>query len=73
MYLGCKMAEDNKEELIEITRRLYTPEVKDKIFGRNAARIFGIEIAAARQGVEDDLLYKLRDDRRPQTAAPAPS
>jgi predicted TIM-barrel fold metal-dependent hydrolase len=50
-----------------------TPEVKDKIFGRNAARIFGIDIAAARRGVEDDLLYKLRDDRRPVAAGPAPS
>ena len=50
-----------------------TPEVKDKIFGRNAARIFGIEIAPARRAVEDDLLYKLRDDHRPLTAGPAPS
>ena len=41
------------------------PEVKDKIFGRNAARLFGIDIAAARQAVEDDLLHKLRDDRGP--------
>ena len=47
-----------------------TPEVKDKIFGRNAARLFGIDIAAARQAVEDDLLHKLRDDRKP--AGPAP-
>jgi len=50
-----------------------TPEVKDQIFGRNAAWIFDIDIAAARRGVENDLLYKLRGDRRPQTAAPAPS
>jgi uncharacterized protein len=50
-----------------------THEVKDKIFGRNAARIFGIDIATARRGVEDDLLYKLRDDRRPVVAGPAPS
>jgi uncharacterized protein len=50
-----------------------TSEAKDKIFGQNAARIFGIDIAAARQGVEDDLLYKLRDDRRPVATGPAPS
>jgi uncharacterized protein len=50
-----------------------TPEVKDKIFGRNAARIFGIDIGEARRGVEDDLLYKLRDDRRPNGDGPAPS
>ena len=42
-----------------------TPEVKNKIFGENAARIFGIDIAAARQAIEGDLLYKLRDDRNP--------
>ena len=41
-----------------------TPEVKDKIFGANAARIFEIDIAAARQAIEGDLLYKLRDDRK---------
>ena len=40
-----------------------TPEVKNKNFGENAARIFGIDIAAARQAIEGDLLYKLRDDR----------
>ena len=42
-----------------------TPEVKNKIFGENAARIFGIDIAAARQAIKGDLLYKLRDDRNP--------
>ena len=47
-----------------------TPELKDKIFGRNAARLFGIDIASARQAVEDDLLYKLRDDHRPVEPAP---
>ena len=30
-----------------------TPEVKHKIFGRNAARIFGIDIVAARRGTEE--------------------
>ena len=48
-----------------------TPEVKNQIFGENAARIFGIDIATARQAIEGDLLYKLRDDRNPlPTAAP---
>lgn len=50
-----------------------TSEVKDKIFGRNAARLFGIDIAEARLAVERDLLYKLRDDRRPNGDGPAPS
>ena len=49
-----------------------TPEVKNKIFGENAARIFGIGIAAARQAIEGDLLYKLRDDRNPLPAAATP-
>jgi hypothetical protein len=49
-----------------------TPEVKNKIFGENAARIFGIDIAAARQAIEGDLLYKLRDDRDPLPASAAP-
>ena len=47
-----------------------TPEVKDKIFGLNAARLSGIDIAAARHAVEGDLLYQLRDDRRPIGPAP---
>ncbi|HEX3419409.1 MAG TPA: hypothetical protein VHT21_23865 [Stellaceae bacterium] len=46
--------------------------MKDKIFGENAARIFGIDIAAARQAVEGDLLYKLRDDRNPPPAGATP-
>jgi uncharacterized protein len=51
--------------------RQLTPEVKNKIFGENAARIFGIDIATARQAVEGDLLYKLRDDHNPlPTGAP---
>jgi uncharacterized protein len=43
--------------------RSLTSEAKDKIFGRNAARIFGIDIEAARHGVEGDLFHKLRDVR----------
>jgi Amidohydrolase/Tetratricopeptide repeat len=49
-----------------------TPGVKNKIFGENAARIFGIDIAAARQAIEGDLLYKLRDDRNPLPSGAAP-
>lgn len=49
-----------------------TPEVKNKIFGENAARIFGIDIGAARQPIRGDLLYKLRDDRNPLPAGAAP-
>jgi hypothetical protein len=46
--------------------------MKNKIFGENAARIFGIDIAAARQAIEGDLLFKLRDDGNPLSAGPAP-
>jgi hypothetical protein len=46
--------------------------VKNKIFGENAARIFEIDIAAARQAIEGDLLYELRDDRNPLPAGAAP-
>jgi hypothetical protein len=49
-----------------------TPEVKNKIFGENAARIFGIDIAAARKAIESDLLYQLRDDRNPLPAGATP-
>src|SRR3954447_24333136 len=49
-----------------------TPEAKNQIFGENAARIFEIDIAAARQAIEGDLLYKLRDDRNPLPAGAAP-
>lgn len=49
-----------------------TPEAKNKIFGENAARIFEIDITAARQAIEGDLLYKLRDDRNPLPAGTTP-
>ena len=39
-----------------------TPELKQKIFGLNAARLFGIDIKAARLSIEQDTLYKLRED-----------
>jgi predicted TIM-barrel fold metal-dependent hydrolase len=50
-----------------------TPEVKNKIFGENAARIFGIDIAAAREAIKGDLLYKLRDDDNPLPTGRVPS
>jgi predicted TIM-barrel fold metal-dependent hydrolase len=42
-----------------------TAEVKRKIFGENVARLFNIDIKKARQGVESDLLYKMRNDAEP--------
>ena len=46
--------------------------MKNKIFGENAARIFGIDIAAARRAIEGDLLYKLRDEHNPLPSGAAP-
>jgi hypothetical protein len=68
-------------ELVQMTRGGALPLDRDdvwrppvnggaQIFGENAARIFEINIAAARQ--EADLLYKLRDDRDPLPAGAAP-
>jgi len=54
------------DELIEKHKfQQLTPEIKNKIFGENAARLFKIDIQAARRAVEGDLLYKLREDGNP--------
>ncbi len=45
-----------------------TAEAKQKIFGENVARLFKIDITAARKAVENDLLYKLRQDGNPLPA-----
>ena len=37
-------------------------DAKQKILGQNAAKLFKIDINAARKAVENDLLYKLRQD-----------
>lgn len=53
-------------ELIE--RHKYpqlTPEAKRLILGENVARIFKIDIKAARRAVEGDVLFKLREDGNP--------
>ena len=50
-------------ELIEKNKyQQVTSEVKRKIFGENVARLFSLDIKKVRQGVEGDLLYKLRND-----------
>ena len=54
------------EELLEKNKYpQLTQEVKRKIFGENAARVFKIDIKTSRQAIENDLLYKLREDRNP--------
>jgi len=51
------------DELIEKNKyQQLTPEVKRKIFGENVARLFSLDIKRVRQGVEGDLLYRLRND-----------
>jgi uncharacterized protein len=42
-----------------------TPEAKEKMMCHNAARVFNIDIKAAKKAVEGDLLYKLRMDGNP--------
>jgi len=42
-----------------------TPALKRQILGENAARLFGIDVAAARRAIDTDLLYKLRTDGNP--------
>jgi predicted TIM-barrel fold metal-dependent hydrolase len=49
-----------KENYARLTR-----DVKNKIFGENAARLFNIDIAKARREIENELLYKLRADGNP--------
>ncbi|MFY9554888.1 MAG: amidohydrolase family protein [Blastocatellia bacterium] len=54
------------DEMIEKNKypRL-TAEAKEKILCDNAARLFNIDIKAAKKAVESDLLYKLRQDGNP--------
>ena len=42
-----------------------TASAKQKILGENVARLFNIDIAATKRAVENDLLYKLREDGNP--------
>ena len=41
-----------------------TDEVKAKIFGLNAAKLFGIDVQAKRQAIKADKLTRLREDYR---------
>jgi predicted TIM-barrel fold metal-dependent hydrolase len=47
-----------------------TDEVKDRILGLNAAKLFGLDVAARRQAIKADKLSQLRDEYRRN---PAPS
>ena len=42
-----------------------TAEAKEMILTHNAARVFNIDIKAARKAVDNDFLYKLRQDGNP--------
>jgi predicted TIM-barrel fold metal-dependent hydrolase len=60
-----------KDELIE--KHKYPPltdEVKEKIFGLNAAKLFGIDVKAKRKAIEVDKLTQLKEEYRQD---PAPS
>jgi hypothetical protein len=47
-----------------------TDQIKDQIFGQNAARLFGIDIKAKREAIKADKLTQLRREYR---ANPTPS
>jgi predicted TIM-barrel fold metal-dependent hydrolase len=47
-----------------------TPEIKEKIFGLNAARLFGVDVQASRQAIQADKLTRMREEYR---QAPSPS
>ena len=47
-----------------------TDEIKNQIFGLNAARLFGVNVQAQRRAIQADRLTQLRDERRQN---PAPS
>ena len=54
------------DEMIERSKYpQLTADAKRKIMGENVARLFNIDIPAARRAVEADLLYKLREDGNP--------
>jgi predicted TIM-barrel fold metal-dependent hydrolase len=50
-----------------------TPGIKDKILSRNAARLYGIDLAVARQNLENDDLAWLREAYRHYLATGSPS
>jgi hypothetical protein len=47
-----------------------TDEIKDQIFGLNAARLFGVDPKARRRAIKADRLTRLREEYRQD---PAPS
>lgn len=54
------------DQMIEKNKyKQLTQEVKNMILGENAARLFNIDIKGARKAIENDVLYKLRDDGNP--------
>lgn len=60
-----------QDELIEKYRYpVLTDEIKNQIFGLNAAKLFGIDPAAKRNAIRADKLSQLRDDYRKN---PSPS
>jgi predicted TIM-barrel fold metal-dependent hydrolase len=42
-----------------------TPAVKRQILAENSARLYGIDLTAARRAIDSDLLHKLRSDGNP--------
>ena len=40
-----------------------TPQIKAKIFGTNAARVFGVDLPTVACGIDADAIAELRDER----------
>jgi uncharacterized protein len=54
------------DQMIEKNKyKQLTQDVKNMILGENAARLFNIDIKAARKAIQNDVLYRLRDDGNP--------
>jgi predicted TIM-barrel fold metal-dependent hydrolase len=54
------------DQMIEKNKyKQLTPDVKNMILGENAARLFNIDIKTARKAIQNDVLYRLRDDGNP--------
>src|SRR5215831_16870524 len=45
-----------------------TPEIKEKILGGNTAKLFNMDVKAARGAIESDFLFKMRKDGNPLPA-----
>lgn len=48
-----------------------TPKIKDKIFGLNSARVYGIDVKAKMNAIPDDYMTRLKEKYRAEGGAPS--